>query len=263
MTDQKTSLLPVFPNDCPSKACPVCKKAPLSFVAHQFCFNFLPNRRYDTQRLDSTSIIDVATRFWNLGQALLPLSPVTEPYENGNELEVLKSSFCRANLSRIPSRCQRTNDCACCLLRHLILLPDEILQRIAPFLSPSPFQRLSVIFGDTFNILTELETNPARKIPLSSQDAIFATYIHFGGTRYITGLHNKPIKNSVLVKAVGARFKFAIVWLNTTGITRVEFHSSVDLITSRQSGRDWVYAISLSDTFHIQSKVIFILYLVD
>jgi len=255
VTDQGRSLLPVFSNDCPSEICPVCNKAPLAFVSHQFCFNFLPNRRNDTQRLDSASITEVATRFWNLGQALLPLSPsVTGPHENGIELEVLKSSFCQANLSRIPSTCQRTNDCSY-LLHRLTLLPDEILEHVASFLTPCFFQKLSVIFGDTLNLLMELETNPARKISLSSQDAIFATQIRFGDIIYISGLYNESVNNSSLVKAVAEQFKFAVVWLNTIGITRVEFHSSIDSITSWQSDREWVYAIFLSDTLHIRSKV--------
>jgi hypothetical protein len=133
------------------------------------------------------------------------------------------------------------------------LLPDEILQYITSFLSPCPFQSLSVIFGDILKLLEELETNPAGKFPLSSLDAIFATRILFGGTIYIAGLHNESVRKSIRVKDVAAQF--VVVWLDTIGITHVEFHSSINSISSRQSGREWVYAIFLSDTLHIQSKV--------
>jgi hypothetical protein len=141
------------------------------------------------------------------------------------------------------------------------LLPQELLEYISSFILPSPAQKLFVAFGDTLNILMELETNPAYKITFSYQDTIFMSQIQFGGTTYITRLHNDQTQNSTLLFKSGvARPNFAVIWLNMIGITHVEFLSSMDRITPRQVDREWVYAISISDSIHVQRKVIYFIF---
>jgi len=252
-----TSLLPFSSSStCPSQACPVCKRRSRAFLAHSLCLTIF--QQITSENFHEVNTTGALKRFWNLGQALLPL--LQEPYIIWDKNKALPSSFCLETLSRILTTIEskhQDEDARAygSIFVRLFSLPEELLQIIASFIIDERCLWINV-FGDTFRIVRELETNCARQFSISSEDAIFATEIRVRETAYITGLYNEPVKTSVLIKPATVRARIAIIWLDTNGITRVEFCSSIDSIAPWQSDQEWLYAIALSDRLQIRSKVI-------
>lgn len=126
---------------------------------------------------------------------------------------------------------------------------------IAPLATPSYFQHVVPIFGETFNLLHELQKRPAHRYQVSGRDAIFETRFEFGRTSYITGLYNEEVIDSSLVKLRDVPYDYIVVWLDKVGVTAINFlPSGVTPIATR--GTKWVYAIAApKEWIHVRSKV--------
>ncbi|KNG46753.1 hypothetical protein TW65_06552 [Stemphylium lycopersici] len=138
-------------------------------------------------------------------------------------------------------------------------LPNEILSEfIAPLAAPSYLQGVFAVFGETFNLLPELKKRPAGHYGVSVRAALFETRIKYGRTSYITGLYNKQVPKSSLIKTCDESYDHIVVWLDRIGVTNVTFpRRGVSLPT--KSGSQWTYAvIAVNDHVDIVSKGVFL-----
>jgi hypothetical protein len=204
-----------------------------------------------SRRLSATK--KLLRRIWNIGEALAPIAP--ESSLIWSQMVVSQSSFCSMTLSGILS-VWPYGDSASVFFKQLLSLPDELLQIIISHVREDcALRNAFILFGDSSRILAKLEHDHARISPVASGDAIFATHIRIGNITYITGLYNNEVESCTLLKAATVRFRFAVIWLNNIGVTRMEFHSSLESLTPWKSHHEWLYVIDLTDKIQTHSKV--------
>ncbi|KAF2022057.1 hypothetical protein BU24DRAFT_417703 [Aaosphaeria arxii CBS 175.79] len=229
------------------------------------------------------------TRFCNtvslaqIGRAFMQTIPMAEPFNATQPFRYLKRSSSPLSLSlRITQPCNKGNcDCLTCILKRIEHLPPKIWSQIIPLLQPS-MQRIISYFGETTNLIAELERSPAGLYSLSCEDDIFQTVFEYGGKSYVTGLFNKEVLRSEKIKSKDGAFNYMAVWTDGIGVTRVEFlyrntvsacipaikgkqqsfqrtESCWNCLQAKSPEREWVYAIPV-DTKRIywESKGVFL-----
>jgi hypothetical protein len=84
---------------------------------------------------------------------------------------------------------------------------------------------------------------------------LFGTRIKYGRTSYITGLYNKQVPKSSLIKSCDKSYDHIVVWFDKIGIIDVTFLPQGVFLPTK-SGFQWMYAfIALNDYVDIKSKV--------
>ena len=165
-------------------------------------------------------------------------------------MEIFKQSLCQATLARMILSCApcgaqaiESKICTClrCLLQRLVSLPDEILAMIASLHFQTPLRHVMSIFGETYRLFAELEQRPAPATDLSVCDEIFERRFVFGMTEYVTGLYNKMVPGSRIIKRPASPSQHLTVHMGRLGITKIHFPSAIP-VNPKALG-EWVYSI--------------------
>jgi hypothetical protein len=142
------------PARCLGRTCRDYKAANKTSSYHTLC-----------QAVFTKCTLQATDQLLQLGNALHPILPVEDPSGRKLASDICKSSLCQQTLERSPEHVSRnTPGCKCCvcLIRQLRSLPNEILSEfIAPLAAPSHLQGVFAVFGETFDLLSELRKRPA------------------------------------------------------------------------------------------------------
>jgi hypothetical protein len=194
---------------------------------------------------------------YQLGQALAFIIPADEYFDTQLGARLLKESFCCYVLEKISKRCgAKRCQCIACLFRHMLCLPPEILSyHILPYVKQTYIRQILPAHGEISGVISLLQDYPARTWNILCKDAVFQTRINFGKVSYLTGLFNRMISCSKVIKTWSEKPRYIVVWLDKIGIIDINFLPSAEVHDSVQSKHTWVYAFPFTETIQVKSKV--------
>jgi hypothetical protein len=115
----------------------------------------------------------------------------------------------------------------------------------------SLLKRLFVIFGDTLNALKALGEHPAGTSVLSSNYGLREDKFDFGNNSYVRRL----LPEIRTAQSPCQLSRFVVVRINDLGINQIQFLESLENVMPLKRRDEWLYALPMTDTLTVQSKV--------